>query len=204
MGHMKLELEQLKKILPTTKNLPEWLNALNKICPDYKINTKRRMAAFLGQCCHESGDFKSVEENLNYSARGLMATFGRYFTPSSAKAYARQPEKIANRVYANRMGNGLESSGDGWQFRGRGLIQLTGKYNYAEFAKHIGRSLDEVIEYLNSFEGCVHSACWFWRSRELNELADRWDLKQITYKINGGYNGYNDRVQKSNKIFTNL
>lgn len=172
-----------------------YIDALNKILPEYKINTKLRLAHFLAQILHESGNLKYKSENLNYSAKALRSVFGKYFkTDEIANQYARIPEKIANRVYANRMGNGDEASGDGWAFRGRGLIQLTGKNNYKSCGDSIKLNLIKDPDLLiNTAEASVKAACWFWNKNNLNELADKDDVKTITKRINGGFNGLDDR-----------
>jgi putative chitinase len=157
------------------------------------VNPKRA-AAFVAQTAHESGGFNFVKENLNYSAKGLMGTFKKYFpTEALAKQYERQPEKIANRVYANRMGNGDETSGDGYKFCGRGLIQLTGRNNYTKFAQDLGISLDETVAYLETPEGAVSSAGWFWDNNNLNQWCDKDDFITLTKRINGGTIGLEDR-----------
>ena len=173
-----------------------YLDALNKVLPEYEINTKLRLCHFLAQILHESGGLAYKCENLNYSAKALRSVFGKYFkTDDIANQYARKPEKIANRVYANRMGNGDEKSGDGWKFRGRGLIQLTGKCNYKACGDAIGLDLvknpDLIVE---SAEASVRAACWFWAKNNLNAVADKDDCKTCTKRINGGFNGLEDRV----------
>lgn len=172
-----------------------YIDALNKVLPEYKINTKLRLAHFLAQILHESGNLKYKSENLNYSAKALRSVFGKYFkTDEIANQYARRPEKIANRIYANRMGNGDEASGDGWAFRGRGLIQLTGKNNYKLCGDSIKLDLIKDPDLLiNTAEASVKAACWFWNKNNLNELADKDDVKIITKRINGGFNGLDDR-----------
>ena len=172
-----------------------YIDALNKVLPEYKIDTKLRLCHFLAQILHESGNLKYKSENLNYSAKALRSVFGKYFkTDEIANQYARKPEKIANRVYANRMGNGDEASGDGWKFRGRGLIQLTGHDNYKICGISIKLDLlnnpDLVI---NTAEASVKAACWFWNKNNLNTFADKDDVKSITKRINGGFNGIEDR-----------
>lgn len=172
-----------------------YLDALNKVLPEYEINTPLRICHFLAQVIHESGHFKYKCENLNYSASALQSVFKKYFpTKELAEQYARKPEKIANRVYANRMGNGDEASGDGWLRRGRGLIQLTGTNNYKDCAKALNIDLinnPDLI--LSDPEICVKTACWFWSSKKINELADKDDIVGITKKINGGLNGIDSR-----------
>ncbi len=134
------------------------------------------------------------QQHLNYSASGLLKVFPKYFsTDAQAKAYAKQPDKIANHVYANRMGNGDEASGDGARYKGRGLIQLTGKDNYFWFAASLEITPEQAAEYLETFEGAAQSACWYWETKGLNKLADAGDIKMMTYKINGGYIGLEDR-----------
>lgn len=172
-----------------------YIDALNKILPEYKINTKLRLCHFLAQILHESGNLKYKSENLNYSAKALRFVFPKYFkTDEIANQYARKPEKIANRVYANRMGNGDEASGDGWLRRGRGLIQLTGTDNYKACTKALNIDLMKNPDLIiSNAEICIKTACWFWNSKKLNELADKDDIKSITKRINGGYNGLDDR-----------
>jgi putative chitinase len=192
-----ITLELLKKICPKTKPavLEKYVTPLNEVCQYYEINTPQRMAAFLAQTAHESGSFTAVKENLNYSAKGLMTTFKKYFpTEALAKEYERQPVKIANKVYANRMGNGDEASGDGSKFCGRGLIQLTGKQNYTRFASDLGVTLDECVAYLETPAGAVSSAGWFFDQNNLNSISDRGDIKLLTKRINGGFIGLEDRI----------
>lgn len=191
---MELKLEQLKQIIPKNPYVEHWYNALSKLLPDYGIDTPARMAAFLAQCAHESGDFKFIKENLNYRAASLRKTFGKYFpTDEIAQQYANKPEKIANRVYANRMGNGPEESGDGYRYCGRGLIQLTGKENYFWFAASLEITPEEASEYMETFEGAAQSACWFWETNNLNQWADAKDILTLTKRINGGTIGLDDR-----------
>jgi putative chitinase len=186
--------EKLAQIIPGNPNLDHWFEALCEILPDYEINTPQRVAAFLAQCAHESGGFRAIKENLNYKAASLNKVWPKYFpTMEIANAYAQQPEKIANRAYANRMGNGPEESGDGWKFCGRGLIQLTGKDNYSRYAASTEQSLDEASEHLTTFEGCVQSAAWFWEANNLNQYADSGDILTMTKRINGGTLGLEDR-----------
>lgn len=191
-----LSEEQLRKFIPTNKYVKEWYDALSVLLPDYDINTPLRVAAFLAQCGHESGGFVFLRENLNYRAESLMRNWPKHFpTIEIARQYERKPIMIANRAYANRMGNGNEESGDGWRYCGRGLIQLTGKDNYEEFAQSIETPVEEIPDYLATFEGAAQSACWFWETNKLNREADVGDLKTMTRKINGGYNGLEDRVK---------
>jgi putative chitinase len=188
-----LTLDQLKQMVKNP-HIDHWHEVLDQLLPDYDINTPLRVAHFIAQCAHESGNFVFIKENLNYGAPGLMKTFKRYFpTQELAQQYAKQPEKIANRVYANRMGNSDEASGDGWRYCGRGLIQLTGKDNYTFFAGSLGISVEDASEYLATFEGAAQSACWYWEQNNLNRFADANDVKGLTRAINGGYIGLEDR-----------
>lgn len=196
---VELNLEKLKKCVPNNKDHAGLLNAFNKVFEKYQINTKERVAGFLAQCGHESLDFTVLKENLNYGAKGLRGTFGKYFPDDATAAkYERKPEMIANRVYASRMGNGNEASGDGYKYRGRGAIQLTGCSNYTAFAKDIGKTIDETIVYLETLEGAIESACWFWKKNGLNEIADKKDITLMTKKINGGTIGLEDRTKHWN------
>lgn len=196
---MELTKEQLKQLLPKNPYIDHWHAALAQLFPDYNINTARRIAAFVAQCAHESGNFMILKENLNYKAATLRKIFPKYFpTDELAQQYASMPNKqeaIANRVYANRMGNGPEESGDGWRFCGRGLIQLTGRENYRWFAASLGISPEEATEYLATFEGAAQSACWFWETNNLNQWADKGDIVTLTKRINGGTIGLDDRIK---------
>ena len=188
--------EQLKEMIPRNPYVPQWYEAVSSILPEYEINTPQRVAAFLAQCAHESGGFVFLKENLNYKAPSLRKVFPKYFPDdATASAYANKPERIANRVYANRMGNGDESSGDGWRYCGRGLIQLTGKDNYTFFAASIDIPVEEASEYLQTFEGAVQSACFFWEQNNLNKWADAGDILTLTKRINGGTIGLEDRIK---------
>jgi putative chitinase len=195
MSNFILRKEQLAKIIPGNQYLDHWYRALEQALPDYDINTPSRVASFLAQCAHESGGFTALKENLNYRAVTLRKVFPKYFTDAAAEAFAGKQEAIANRVYANRMGNGPEESGDGFRYCGRGLIQLTGKNNYQNFADSIETPVEDIPEYLATFEGAVQSACWFWESNNLNVQADAGDIKTMTRKINGGYIGLEDRIK---------
>jgi putative chitinase len=179
----------------------KWVPWLNMTMLKYDINTLQRQAMFLAQLAHESGNFKHVSENLNYSAEALRRVFKKYFpTDDLALMYARQPEKIANRVYANRMGNGEESSGDGWKYRGRGLIQLTGKDNYAAFSLKANNNALLEPDLVAQPELAAESAGWFWDANDLNKLSDTGDVRAATRRINGGFNGLADREAKYNKL----
>jgi putative chitinase len=194
---MELTLEQLKQLLPKNPYVSQWHAALSQLLPDYEINTPQRIAAFVAQCAHESAEFTALKENLNYRAVTLRKMFNKYFpTDALAEEYANKPNKqaaIANRIYANRMGNGDEASGDGFRYCGRGLIQLTGKENYSWFAASLDISVEEASEYLQTFEGAAQSACWFWETNNLNQWADKGDILTLTKRINGGTIGLADR-----------
>lgn len=192
---MKIEASQISKISPTCKpDISEGLaQCLPAILEKYAIDTALRVAHFLAQTAHESEGFTHFMENLNYSASGLASTFPKYFHTVSPAAYARNPEKIANHVYANRMGNGNEASGDGWKFRGRGMIQLTGRDNYAAFSKGSGKDAIQDPDFLSSIEGAAESAAWYWRERDINKPADADDVVEVTKLINGGTLGLDER-----------
>lgn len=163
--------------------------------PQYEISTPLRKVHFLAQVAHESGGFKFVVENVNYSAQALYNVFRKYFpTLDEANSYARQPQKIANKVYANRMGNGNEASNDGWNFRGRGLIQLTGKRNYQAFSNKTGQNFITSPQLLEEPKWALASACWFWKNRNINKYADADDIHMVTKLINGGSNGLANRL----------
>jgi putative chitinase len=183
----------------------KWVPWLNMTMLTYEITTPQRQAMFLAQLAHESGSFRFVEENLNYSVEALQRVFKKYFpTDELALMYARQPEKIANRVYANRMGNGEESSGDGWKYRGRGIIQLTGKDNYAAFSLKANNNALLEPDLVAEPELAAMSAGWFWDTNGLNKLSDAGDVRAVTRRINGGFNGLADREAKYNKLITIL
>ena len=191
---MELTKEQLKQLLPKNPYIDQWYKALSQLLPDYEINTPQRIAAFIAQCAHESGGFLFLTENLNYKAESLLKVFPKYFKDmATAKAYEKNPQKIANKIYADRMGNGNEASGEGFKYRGRGLIQLTGKTNYTWFAASLQITPEEAAEYTQTFEGACQSACWFWETNGLNAFADKGDILGMTKKINGGTIGLEDR-----------
>ena len=200
MADFILSQDQLAQIIPGNPYVDHWYTALSQALPDYDINTPQRVAAFLAQCGHESGGFTAIKENLNYKAESLVRVWPKYFPNMDiAHQYAHNQEKIANRAYANRMGNGPEESGDGYRFCGRGLIQLTGRSNYQAFADSIETDINDLPEYLATFEGCVQSACWFWEANNLNQYADNFDLVTMTKKINGGTLGLDDRTERYKK-----
>ena len=191
--------DQLAQMIPGNPYVDQWYNALCQLLPEYEINTPQRVAAFVAQCAHESGNFRLLQENLNYRAASLMKVWPRHFpTAEIANQYAQKPQAIANRAYANRMGNGPEASGDGWAYAGKGLIQLTGKDNYTRFAESIETPVEEIPEFLQTFEGAVQSACWFWETNNLNQWADTGDILTMTKRINGGTIGLEDRIKHYN------
>ena len=203
----------LAQMLPGNTQIPQWYAELCKLLPQYQINNKERVAMFVAQTAHESNYYKTLVENLNYSAQGLANTWPTRFavknerdevvkpvTPNAlANQIQRNPVEIANYAYCDRMGNGPYASGDGWRFRGQGLIQLTGRENQTAFAASRGMNVSEMEVYLSSFEGAVASACWFWNSRNLNPLSDMCDVVGVTKKINGGTIGLEDREAKFHK-----
>lgn len=195
-----MDINKLKGAVPD-----EVLSQIPGVMEKFQINTPLRLCHFLAQCAHESGNFKAVSENLNYGAKGLMGTFKKYF-PTEAKAlqYERKAEKIANLVYASRMGNGDEASGDGFKYRGRGYIQLTGKVNYESFDKVVEENVTTNPD-LVATKYPLLSAAWFWNSRTLNILADKGatdaDVTAITKKVNGGTHGLDDRIAKFKKFY---
>ena len=199
MSEFILTRGQLAQLLPGNPYLDHWYHALEQALPDYDINTPQRVAAFIAQCAHESGGFRALKENLNYKAATLRKIFPKYFPDdATANHYASLPNKqeaIANRVYGGRMGNGPEASGDGFRYCGRGLIQLTGKSNYQNFADSIETPVEDIPEYLATFEGAVQSACWFWEANNLNQWADKGDILTLTKRINGGTIGLDDRIK---------
>jgi putative chitinase len=183
----------------------KWLKPLEDTFAKYDINTPKRQAAFIGQCAHESNNFKTLEENLSYSSQALMRTWPSRFPDSAiAMKYAYHPEAIANKVYGGRMGNGVEESGDGWKYHGRGLIQLTGKENYANCGSGLGVDLLSNPNLLNTPEYAALSAGWFWNKKGLNALADAGDYETMTKRINGGVLGLEDRKAKIAKALSVL
>jgi putative chitinase len=181
------------------------IDQIPNIQEKFGINTTLRLAHFLSQAGHESGGFKITQENLNYSAKGLQGIFKKYFPSESlANDYAKKPQKIANRVYSGRMGNGNEASGDGYKFRGRGYIQLTGRDNYTAFGKSIGVAIEETPDLVGS-QYALASAAWFWQKNKLNEIADSGAtdevVTKITKRVNGGTIGLPDRIKHFNEFY---
>ena len=198
----RIDLNKFKKVFPKCKEPDKLCNLFDNLLSPAGIDTKERVSMFLAQCGHESGGFTVFTENLNYSAKGLRGTFPKYFPDdATAVAYERKPEKIANKVYANRMGNGPESSGDGWKYRGTGLIQLTGKSNFETFSKDSGINIVTDPEAIRTdLSIAIRTAIWFWNKNNLNKHADNKDVKTATKIINGGFNGLDDRIKKFNEL----
>jgi len=188
----------LKELLPGNTETNEWFKMMCKVLPKYEITTIERVAGFIAQCSHESRDFSVLTENLNYSASALNKIFPKYFENAGryASDYHRQPEAIANVVYANRMGNGPTESGDGWSYRGGGILQLTGFNNYYSFGKAVGISAMAATDYVRTKEGALESACWFWQVNNINKYCDNLDIIGMSKRINGGTNGLDDRKAK--------
>jgi putative chitinase len=195
----QITLEKLNSLGIDSK----WLDGLNDCFDKYDINTPQRQACFLAQVMHESNSFKTLSENLNYSAAALMRTWpSRFPDLVTAEQYANNPEKIANKVYAGRMGNIEE--GDGWKYHGRGLIQLTGRENYGNFGNNASVDVLSNPDLLLTPEYACLSASWYWNKRNLNQLADNMDIEGITKKINGGTLGLEDRIARTQKVLAIL
>ena len=200
---MPVTFDQLNEFFEDTDEdvVAKFVELLNEVMTFYEINNPNRIAMFLAQIGHESGGLRATQENLNYRAETLVKVFPKYFRGKDPNEYARQPEKIANLVYASRMGNGPPESGDGYRYCGRGLIQLTGKSNYQAFATDMNMDLAEATEWLETEEGAAWSAGWFWDSRELNQWADKGDILTVTKKINGGIGGFDKTVPNEGIVF---
>ena len=204
-----LTVDQLRAMIPTNKEVEEWCEELNKALPKYGITTPERIAGFVSQCAHESQEFQALSENLSYRQETLLKVFPRYFGPGKRNAaeYAKNPEKIANYVYmdefrTSKLGN--TQPGDGWRFRGRGLKQLTGRDNYTRFAKDYDMTAEEAAVWVETKEGALASALWFWNTNNLNPIADTGNVAALTKKINGGDIGLADRKQRYDKAMAVL
>jgi putative chitinase len=204
-----ITVDQLRAMIPTNKEIAEWCDELNKALPKYDITTDQRIAGFISQCAHESMDFNAMSENLNYREETLNKVFPRYFGPGKRNAaeYAKNPEKIANYVYmdefrTSKLGN--TQPGDGWRFRGRGLKQLTGRDNYTRFAKDYDMTAEEAAVWVETKEGALASALWFWNTNKLNAVADTGNVAALTKKINGGDIGLADRQARYAKAMAAL
>ena len=192
--------EKLAQLIPDCEyGVEYWYPELAEMLPIFEITSIARVSAFIAQTAHESGGYRFLKENLNYKAEQLMKTWPKRFpTMEIANQYARQPEKIANKVYADRMGNGNEASGDGWRYCGRGLIQLTGKDNYSRFAEYAEIAVEDAPGYIETPRGAVHSACWFWYVNDCNTYVDKNSFEGLTKRINGGTLGLADRAKHYN------
>lgn len=206
---LALSVTQLQQVFPqaTMDRLQRYIEPLRQTLVSYNINTPLRICHFLAQIGHERSQLRHIEENLNYSAERLREVFGKYIkTDQQANEYANQAEKIASLVYGNRMGNGAESSRDGWRYRGRGFIQLTGKYNYQRLSAALDKDLVTNPDQLTADPLlCMQSAGWYWHDHQLNQLADANDIEGITKRINGGLHGLKDRkalYQRAKQIFS--
>jgi putative chitinase len=204
-----ITVDQLRAMIPTNKEVEAWCEELNKALPKYDITTDQRIAGFISQCAHESMDFNAMSENLNYREETLNKVFPRYFGPGKRNAaeYAKNPEKIANYVYmdefrTSKLGN--TQPGDGWRFRGRGLKQLTGRDNYTRFAKDYDLTAEEAAVWVETKEGALASALWFWNTNKLNPIADTGNVAALTKKINGGDIGLADRQARYSKAMAAL
>ena len=188
------KVEQVAELLPRVNSLL-WHDAMQRVLPKWDIDTIDRVAGFIAQTSHESAGYSVLTENLNYSAEALDKIFPKYFKRAGrdAKDYHRQPEKIANVIYANRMDNGDTDSGDGWRFRGGGILQLTGRHNYTQFGKAEDKTAEEATEFVRSPIGALASACWFWDTNNINKYCDAQDITGMTKRINGGTIGLEDR-----------
>lgn len=183
--------------------LPEGVySSLDSIINTFEINSELRLAHFLSQASHESGGFHRTTENLNYSAEGLLKTFHTHFNQEQAEEYSHQPERIANRIYANRLGNGDEESGDGYAFRGRGYIQLTGRSNYQNYGDDINEDIISNPDCVAEPNYALSSAAWFWTKNNINAIADEGDdsetCAKVRHKVNGGHIG----LEETEKLFT--
>lgn len=198
----KIDILKFKKVFPACKDAEVFCNLLDNLLPSNGIDSKERVCMFLAQCGHESGGFTRFTEGLNYGAQGLLTTFPKYFPDlKTALNYERQKEKIANRVYANRMGNGPESSGDGFKYSGKGILQITGKDNYTVFSKDTGIDAVNNPSIISAdLSVAIKSAIWFWNKNNLNKFADAKDILGATKKIHGGLNGLEDRTKHYNEL----
>jgi putative chitinase len=206
---LPLTIPRLMQVMPAAgvDRLALWIGPLEQAMVRWEITTRPRIAAFLAQAAHESAELLHLEELLNYSADALMRTWPNRFTPALAQEYARKPDAIANYVYANRLGNGDKASGDGWNYRGRGIFQLTGRANYRDCSIAIAGDADTLLtnpEFLADPDFACQSAGWFWHSRGLSELAERGGFEEITRKINGGVIGLPERLKYWNRAIAML
>jgi putative chitinase len=202
-----VDVDLLRVACPATprEELGIYVGPIRKACARFEINTIRRVAAFIAQQAHESAGFTKFSEDLSYTAKRLTEVWpGRFPSIAAAQPYARNPEKLANKVYGGRMSNGPESSGDGWRFRGRGPLQLTGRDNWTRFAKAMGMKLEEALAYGSTPEGGVMAAAWFWESNDINRLADTPGVADESKRINGGSTGLADREKKFDALVARM
>jgi putative chitinase len=193
--------DKVAKLLHKNKEAVFWYNAMNEYLPKFGITTAARVAGFVAQGQHESADFTILQENLNYSAKGLRSIFPKYFSDDAIAAqYAKKPAMIANRVYGGRMGNGAEATGDGFKFRGRGILQLTGRANYTQCSRDLfgDDTLADDPDLVRTPEYAIITACWFWYKNQLNAICDRGDIVLLSKRINGGTIGLEDRIKHWN------
>jgi putative chitinase len=193
----KFEEKMTIDLLRGNSEADDWHDAMHEVLPLWDIDTVNRVAGFISQCSHESVNFGKLSENMNYSADRLNVIFAKYFKRAgrNAAAYHRRPRSIANVVYADRMGNGNAASNDGWNFRGGGLLHLTGRNNYTAFGKAVRMSPENAASYVRTKKGAVDSACWFWDENNLNKFCDSGDIRQLSKTINGGWNGLAERIE---------
>ena len=189
-------VNHVHQLLQGNPHAQSWYDALSDELPKYQITSAKRVAMFMAQTGHESGNYTALKENLNYQAKSLTAIWPKRFPPDLASQVAHNQEEIANIAYCDRMGNGSRKSGDGWKFHGRGLIQLTGRSLYEAFAKEIGKDLDTTVDYCETPDGAVESACFFWEHHGLNAISDAGDIVHATKVINGGTLGIDDRTAR--------
>lgn len=201
---MQFQPEQFQTIFPTNKNPDLWIAAL-EVLPEFDVIQPEQIAAFCAQIGHESLDMTVLKENLNYSADGLMKIFPKYFRNVDPKAYARQPEKIANRVYADRMGNGNEESGDGWAFRGSGILQLTGRNNFYDCSLDLYGDATILVDdpelVREDPDVAMKTALWYWDKNKLQNIRD---IRTISRRVNGGDHGMSDRVSRYERALSVL
>jgi putative chitinase len=202
---MEITLNIFKALVPHNRNPEQWFAPLNQALKDFEINTTLRIAHFMAQCSHESGDFNYTVENLNYDSNGLLKIFPYYFkSVSGATLYAHNPEKIANYVYANRLGNGDVNSGDGWKYRGRGILQITGRRRYDQIGKQLSMDFITHPELVETPEFACKTAGLYWKNNNINHYADLNNILGCTLAVNGGYNGLDDRKNRFNAIIALL
>lgn len=203
-----ISVDQFVQLFPRAQDPDQWCELFDQLLPQYDITTPERIAAFLSQCAVETGGWTKFEENLNYSADRMMQVWPRIFTPDLAAKCHRNPEMVANYAYANRMGNGGPGSGDGWKYRGRGPIHLTGKNNYESFAIQTFADpsviMDDPDVVAHDKQIALQSALWFWDINKLNSLADATDISKLSRKVNGGTNGLDMRIAMFDQVLGSL